>query len=82
MLFGHAVRNPPGYHKTSLRQRKFADAERLLTHALSIEERLPSRPVFDLPVTLEVLAQLRKAQRREAESTQLISRAAAIQSGH
>lgn len=61
-----------------LHQRKFADAERLLLHALSMEERLPSRPVFEMATTLGVLAQLRKAQRRDAESTQLISRAATI----
>jgi tetratricopeptide (TPR) repeat protein len=65
-----------------LRQRRFADAERLLLHALSIQERLPSRPVFEMANTLGVLAQLRKAQRRDAESTQLISRAATIRSGH
>jgi tetratricopeptide (TPR) repeat protein len=65
-----------------LRQRKFADAERLLTHALSIEEGLPSRPVFEMAATLGVLAQLRKAQRRDAESTQLTGRALAIQSSH
>jgi len=61
-----------------LRQRKFADAERLLTHALSFEEHLPSRPVFDMAETMEVLAQLRKAQRRDAESAQLRSRAAEL----
>ncbi|MBZ5621865.1 MAG: tetratricopeptide repeat protein [Acidobacteriia bacterium] len=64
-----------------LRQRKFAEAERLLTHALSIEERLPSRPVFDMAATMEILAQLRKAQRRDAESAQLRSRAADLHTG-
>ena len=49
-----------------LRQRKFADAERLLNDALSIEQRLPSRPVFETNTTMELLAQLRKAQRRDA----------------
>jgi hypothetical protein len=63
-----------------LRQRKFADADRLLTDALSIEERMPSRPVFDMAATLGALAQLRKAQRRDAESAQLVKRAASIQS--
>jgi tetratricopeptide (TPR) repeat protein len=65
-----------------LRQRKLGEAERLLTDALSIEERLPSRPVLDMAATLGVLAQLRKAQRRDAESAQLTSRAAAIQTDH
>jgi hypothetical protein len=51
-----------------LRQRKFADAERLLNHALSIEQRLPSRPVFETTTMLELLAQLRKAQRRDASA--------------
>ena len=59
-----------------LRQRKFADAERLLTHALSVEEHLPSRPVNDMAATMDVLAELRQAQRRHAESAQLRSRAA------
>ncbi|MEO8595597.1 MAG: tetratricopeptide repeat protein [Candidatus Solibacter sp.] len=63
-----------------LHQRKLADAERLLLDALAIEERLPSRPVFETVSTLETLAQLRKVQRRHAESVQLIARAAAIQS--
>lgn len=63
------------------RQRKLADAERLLSHALSIEERLPSRPVADMAGTLNVMAQLRKAQRRDSESAQLISRASALQPG-
>jgi len=62
-----------------LRQRKFAEAERLLTHALSLEERLPSRPVSDMAATLGVLAQVQKAQHRDAESAQLSSRAADLQ---
>ena len=64
-----------------LRQRKFIDAERLLTHALSIEEHLPSRPLIDIAATMQVLAQLRKAQRRDAESAQLRSRAADLRPG-
>ena len=59
-----------------LHQRKFAEAERLLTHALSLEERLSSKPVADMATTMGVLAELRKAQRRDAESAQLRSRAA------
>ncbi|MDR3698866.1 MAG: tetratricopeptide repeat protein [Candidatus Sulfopaludibacter sp.] len=51
-----------------LRQRKFADAERLLNHALSIEQRLPSRPVFETTTTLELLVQLRKARRGDASA--------------
>ena len=35
--------------------------------------------VFEMAATLEVMAQLRKAQRRDAGSSQLISRAAAMQ---
>ncbi len=49
-----------------LRQRKFADAERLLKHALSIEQGLPSRPVYETKTTLELLAQLRKSRRRDS----------------
>ena len=62
-----------------LRQRKLADAERLLTHALTLEERLPSPPVSDMSATLGLLAKLRKAQRRDAESAQLSARAADLQ---
>lgn len=61
-----------------LHQRKFADAERLLTHALSLEEHLSSKPVADMATTMGVLAELRKAQRRDAESAQLRIRAAEL----
>ena len=63
-----------------LRQNNFAEAERLLTHALSIEDRHPAQPAYDLIATIGVLAQLRKAQRRDAESAELMARVAAIQS--
>jgi len=62
-----------------LRQRRLVDAERLLTHALSVEERLPSPSRFDMAATLGILAELRKAQRRYAESAQLRSRATGLQ---
>ncbi|SPF46001.1 TPR repeat-containing protein [Candidatus Sulfopaludibacter sp. SbA4] len=64
------------------RQRKFGDAERLLTHALSLEDHLPSPPVTDMAATMGVLAQLRRAQQRDAESAQLRRRAAELQAGH
>jgi tetratricopeptide (TPR) repeat protein len=66
-----------------LRQHNFAEAERLLTHALSIEDRHPAQPAYDLIATIGVLAQLRKAQRRDAEAAELMARLVVIQSsGH
>jgi tetratricopeptide (TPR) repeat protein len=63
-----------------LRQHNLAEGERLLIHALSIEDRHPAQPAYDLIATIGVLAELRKAQRRDADAAQLMARLVVIQS--
>ena len=63
-----------------LRQHNLTEGERLLIHALSIEDRHPAQPAYDLIATIGVLAELRKAQRRDADAAQLMARLVVIQS--
>uniref|UniRef100_Q02AN9 TPR repeat-containing protein n=1 Tax=Solibacter usitatus (strain Ellin6076) TaxID=234267 RepID=Q02AN9_SOLUE len=63
-----------------LRQHNLAEVERLITHALSIEDAHPAQPAYDLIATIGVLAELRKAQRRDAEAAELMARLVVIQS--
>src|SRR4051794_35265661 len=57
-----------------LRQKKLVESERLLTHALTVQERTRSAPTHNLAATMRVLAQLRKVQHRDPESAALTAR--------
>jgi len=61
-----------------LRQKKVAESERLLTHALNVQDRMKTAPKHNFAATLRALAQVRKVQHRDTESAELMARAAAI----
>lgn len=61
-----------------LRQRKLVESERLLTHALKVQDQMPTPPTYSLAAAMRALAQLRKVQRRDIESAELMARAARI----
>jgi tetratricopeptide (TPR) repeat protein len=63
-----------------LRQKRFAESEQLLTHALTVQGRMPAAPTHNLAATMRALAQLRKVQHRDTESAELLARAATIES--
>ena len=65
--------------KLRMWQNKYTDAARLLMHALTLENRLPVRPVLEIGQTLRALAQVFKAQHKDSESTELLARADALQ---
>jgi tetratricopeptide (TPR) repeat protein len=58
-----------------LRQGKYDEADRLLTHVVSTEERYLTRPGSDMATVLLALAQIRQKQRRYEESARLHHRA-------
>jgi tetratricopeptide (TPR) repeat protein len=58
-----------------LRQGKFAEADRLLTHVVSTEERYLARPSSDMATALLALAQVRTKQRRLEDAARLHKRA-------
>ncbi|MBZ5624240.1 MAG: tetratricopeptide repeat protein [Acidobacteriia bacterium] len=58
-----------------LRQGKYADADRLLTHVLSIEEQYLTQPNPEMARTLMALAQIREKQRRYEDAARLHKRA-------
>ncbi|HEV3198650.1 MAG TPA: tetratricopeptide repeat protein [Bryobacteraceae bacterium] len=58
-----------------LRQGKYAEADRLLTHVVSTEERYMARPGSDMATALQALAQVREKQRRYEDAAQLHKRA-------
>jgi len=61
-----------------LRQKKLDDAERLLTHALAIQNRMSTPPIYNFAATMLALAKLRRVQHRDGESAELLSRAELI----
>ena len=61
-----------------LRQKKLVESERLLTHALKVQDQMPTPPTYGLAAAMRALAQLRKVQRRDIESAELLARAARI----
>jgi hypothetical protein len=63
-----------------LRQKKLAESERLLVHALAIQDRLPAAASYNLAATARALAQLRKLQHRDTESAELMGRATVVRS--
>ena len=63
-----------------LRQKKLAESERLLTHALSLQDRMPTPPTYNMAATMRALAELRQVQHRDTESAELMARAARIHS--
>ena len=64
-----------------LRQKRLIEAEQLLTHALALQNRMPTPVKYNLEATVRALAQLRMVQHRERESAELMARAATIHSG-
>jgi len=58
-----------------LRQGKYAEADRLLTHVVSTGERYMARPGSDMATALLALAQVRQKQRRFEDAARLHRRA-------
>jgi tetratricopeptide (TPR) repeat protein len=58
-----------------LRQGKYAEADRLLTHVVSLEERYMTRPGSDMATALLALAQVREKERRYEDAARLHRRA-------
>lgn len=65
-----------------LRQGKYAEADRLLTHVVSTEERYMARPGSDMATALQALAQVREKQRRFEDAARLHRRADLILEFH
>lgn len=61
-----------------IRQQRYAEADRLLTGALAMEERASARPGRDMANTLEMLALVREKQKRHEDAVLLKSRASVI----
>jgi tetratricopeptide (TPR) repeat protein len=62
-----------------LRQKKYPEADRLLTSALSLQERYIVRPGAEIATTLDLLSQVRTKERRFDEAARFKDRASAIQ---
>jgi tetratricopeptide (TPR) repeat protein len=60
------------------RQGKYAEADRLFTHLLSIQESAQPQPFADLAVTLNALAFVRRKEHLFADADRLTNRAAAL----
>jgi tetratricopeptide (TPR) repeat protein len=58
-----------------LQQGKYAEADRLLTHVVSTEERYMARPGSDMATVLQALAQVREKERRFEDAARLHKRA-------
>jgi hypothetical protein len=58
-----------------LRQGKYTEADRLLTHVISTEERYLAKPGSDMATALLALAQVRQKQRRFEDAARLHRRA-------
>ena len=65
-----------------LRQGKYAEADRLLTHVLYLEENYMSRPSPDMATTLLALAEIRDKQHRYDDAARLHKRADTILEFH
>jgi hypothetical protein len=63
-----------------MRQKKYADADRWLTSALSLEEQYLARPGIEMASTLQMLSEVRRRERRFEEAARLEDRAHTIQS--
>ena len=61
-----------------MRQKKYADADILLSRALALEERYSERPGSEMAATLDLLSQVRAKENRPADAAQLKERAGAI----
>jgi len=49
-----------------------------LTHALAIQNRMSTPPIYNFAATMLALAKLRRVQHRDGESAELMSRAELI----
>jgi tetratricopeptide (TPR) repeat protein len=61
-----------------MRQHRYAEADRLLTGALAMEEQASARPGRDMANTLEMLALVREKEKRHEDAVLLKSRASVI----
>ncbi len=65
-----------------LRQRKYAQADAVLTHALSLERQVSARPGFEMADTLRLLSEVRQKERKPKEAARLKSLADQVQLYH
>lgn len=63
-----------------LRQKKYAEADRLLSHALKLQDQYRARPGADMAQTLSLLALVREKERRFEDAESLKARAATLTS--
>jgi tetratricopeptide (TPR) repeat protein len=63
-----------------LRQKKYAEADRLFSQALKLEEQYQARPGRDMAQTLELLSAVRQKERRFEDAESLKARAATLTS--
>jgi tetratricopeptide (TPR) repeat protein len=63
-----------------MRQRKYEEADRLLSDVLAIQEKAGKTPQSDIAVTLESLAVVRQKERRFDDAERLKRRAALLTS--
>jgi len=63
-----------------MRQKKYSDADTVLTRALALEEQYASRPGREMATTLEMLSQVREKLHRFDDAEQLKRRASMITS--
>jgi tetratricopeptide (TPR) repeat protein len=63
-----------------LRQKKYAEADNLLSQALSLEEQYSIEPGTEMAATLSMLSQIRAKENRPVDAAQLKERASAITS--
>jgi tetratricopeptide (TPR) repeat protein len=62
-----------------MRQKRYAEADRLLTTALALEEEYSVQPGSEMAATLQVLAQCRAKEHRVEDASRLKDRATAIE---
>lgn len=65
-----------------LKQKRYAEADQLLSHALSLQERFTNRPGPDVAATLQALALVREKERLYEDAARLHNRAASILAYH
>jgi tetratricopeptide (TPR) repeat protein len=61
-----------------VQQKKYADADRLLSNALALEEEYSVKPTGEMASTLEMLSTVREKENRPEEAAKLRSRASMI----
>jgi uncharacterized protein HemY len=61
-----------------LKQKRYKQADEVLTHALALREKFSPRPTAELASSLQSLALARKMEHRDADAASLNRRAATI----